>query len=112
MAKDTQIVQGMDEEIEKGSFVPCVLTRIDSSTKGEQLISGISMAKCDNGIGFFVELSDKNTSPEELKELLNNKLELMAKARKCHIVGKPQYAISEHEVQVNGCTTAAAVYIF
>lgn len=112
LAKGTKIVEGFGEKIEKGSFVPAVLSACHSNKKGEGVIAVIGAAMLKSGIGFVVELSESNATVERIKERINNKFELIAKARKTEIDGEIHFAVAEHTVKEYGCAVAAAVYVF
>ncbi len=112
LAKGTEIVEGFNEDVEKGSFVPCVITYIHSDKEGQKTVSVLGAAMLKTGIGFVAELSEKNSSVEELKQRIERKFELIAKARNTELDGKIHFTSAEHIVKEWGCTVAAAVYVF
>ncbi|MBU0662522.1 pyruvoyl-dependent arginine decarboxylase [Candidatus Micrarchaeota archaeon] len=112
LAKDTEICEGFNGQIEEGSFVPGVISSITSKTQGERLISGVAAAKTNQDIGFIVELSEKGVSKTEMEKRLRNKLEIMARERNLQIAGKPHMAIAEHKVKMVGCALTVAVFVF
>ena len=112
LAEDTKISHNFEGKIEKGSFVPCVLTSLHSNQKGDRLVSIIGCAKSVAGIGFVAELSEKNVLVSVLKERIRHKLWLFAKARKTRLEGKIHFTTATHTTKKCGCTIAAAIYVF
>jgi arginine decarboxylase len=107
LAKETKIKKTF--EIEKGSFVPCVLSS-KYGTKKENICLGIGIGFNNQKYGFVMEAQGKNES--EVKNSLEKKLEGMAKNRKQKILQKKIIIKKEKINKKYGCDITTVIYLF
>lgn len=107
LAKNTKIVK--ISSIEKGAFVPCVLSMIYSK-KGEKKVSGIGIAFNNQSYGFVMEASGNTNKKVNLD--LEKRIDEMAKNRNQKIIKKTLITKEGKTTKKYGCTLTAAVYLF
>jgi len=107
LAKETEIVK--EFEIEKGSFVPCVLSS-SKTKKGENTSSGVGIAFNNEGYGYVMEAQGE--TKQEVKEKLEKRIQEMAENRNQQTT-KTQLEIKESKTNKKyGCTLTAVIYLF
>ncbi|MDD3083487.1 MAG: pyruvoyl-dependent arginine decarboxylase [Candidatus ainarchaeum sp.] len=107
LAKNTKITKKF--MIEKGSFVPCVLST-QNGLKKEIICSGIGIGFNNQKYGFVMEAKGKNEN--KVTTVLEKKLGEMAKNRKQKIIQKK---IITKKAKINkkyGCVITAVIYLF
>jgi arginine decarboxylase len=107
LAKETKIIDKFT--IEKGSFVPCVMSPAYSN-QNETTFSGIAVGFNEQKYGFVVEGQGSNS--KELEKDLNYKLDEMASSRKLRIVKRKTLITGEKTSKKHGCCVTAVVYLF
>ncbi len=110
LAKGTKI-QKFSGEIEKGSFVPCVLAKIYGK-KGEKIIAGIATGFSEEGLGFVVEHTEINSDKKAVEQILLKKLKEMGKSRNVILKKEIKIKIIEHISKKKSIALVALVYIF
>jgi arginine decarboxylase len=107
LSKNTKIVKKFS--IEKGAFVPCVLSTIYSK-KGNISVSGVGIAFNNQKYGFVMEAQGNNE--KKVKNDLEKRIQEMAENRKQSITKKHMITKTSKTTKKYGCTLTSVVYIF
>jgi arginine decarboxylase len=107
LSKNTKIMKKFS--IEKGAFVPCVLSTIYSK-ENEEKVAGIGLAFNNQKYGFVMEAQGNNE--KKVKKELEKKVQEMAENRDQKIIKKRVITKKSRTTKKYGCALTAIIYLF